>query len=160
METEALFASSEWVNAGGVFLLLTGVSFLILEFFLPSFGLFGFAGVSAILIGIVQLHQTGYIEEMPFSANGFIGLSLLGLVLSAFGGWYSWRLYKKKVSTGIEGMIGETAHVMEWSGTEGRVQIQGETWQAYADKELSLNKDDKAIVAKVDGLKIKIITNI
>jgi len=65
MEAEAILASSDWVIAGGVFLILIGVSFLIIEFFVPSFGLFGFAGVVAVLIGVIQLHQAGYIENLP-----------------------------------------------------------------------------------------------
>lgn len=157
METEAVLASEQWINAGGFFLLLVGVSFLILEFFLPSFGLFGFAGVAAILIGVVQLHQTGYIEDMPVSVESLMGIAVVGLALSGAGGWYSWKLYHKKVTTGIEGMVGESVQIVEWKGTKGRIHVQGETWQAYADRKLSFKKDDEAIVAKVDGLKIKII---
>ena len=47
METETVLNSAEWVNAGGLFLILIGISFLIAEFFIPSFGMFGFSGVSA-----------------------------------------------------------------------------------------------------------------
>ena len=163
METEAVIASvdlasSDWVSAGGLILMFVGASFLVLEFFLPSFGLFGFAGVASILIGIIQLHQTGYIERMPVSVETLIGLAIFGLILSGVGGWYSWKLYRRKLTTGIEGMVGEPAQVIEWQGTKGRVHIQGEDWQAYSNDPLSLQKDDKVIVAKIDGLKIKIIT--
>lgn len=158
MEAEAILASSEWVSAGGIFLLLIGVSFLIAEFFIPSFGLFGFAGVTAALIGVIQLHQTGYIEELPVSINVLIGGIFLGILLSALGGWYSWKLYKQKNTTGTESMIGETAHVLKWNKTTGRIQIQGEDWQAYSDSDLALKKDDEVIVSKIEDLKIKIIS--
>ena len=158
METEALLASSDWVSAGGLFLILIGISFLIAEFFIPSFGLFGFAGIAAVLIGIIQLHQTGYIEELPVSINVIITGIIIGVGLSAFGGWYSWKLYKQKNTTGAESMIGETAKILSWKGKEGRVHVQGEDWQAYSDDKLTLKKDDEVIVSKVDELKIKIIS--
>lgn len=160
METDAILASSEWVSAGGLILLLIGISLLVVEFFVPSFGLFGFAGVTSILIGVVQLHQTGHIENMPISVNALIIMAIIGILLSAAGGWYSWKLYQQKVTTGIEGMIGDTATVLKWKNQSGRVHVQGEDWQAYSDEKLTLQADDKVIVAKVDGLKIKIISNL
>lgn len=157
---EDILANSEWVSAGGLFLILIGISFLIAEFFIPSFGLFGFAGVAGVLIGIIQLHQTGYIENLPVDVNIIIGFISLGIALSALGGWYSWHLYKKKNTTGVESMIGEIARVLSWKDKEGRIHIQGEDWPAYSDEKLILKKDDKVHISKVDGLKIKIISNI
>lgn len=159
METEAILASSDWISAGGLLLLIIGVSFLILEFFVPSFGLFGFAGAASIIIGIVQLHQTGYIEEIPVNVNALITIAIVGIMLSGVGGWYTYKLYKKRVTTGIEAMIGETARVVEWKEKSGRILIEGETWQAYADTESTLKKDDKVLISKIEGLKIKITTN-
>ena len=159
METEAILQSQDWISAGGLWLVLIGISFLILEFFVPSFGLFGFAGVSSILIGVVQLHQTGYIEEMPISIEALIIISIIGLLLSAAGGIYSYKLYKKKATTGVEAMLGQTATIVDWKGTTGRIHILGETWQAYADKSYKLKKDDEVLVSKIEGLKIKIIVN-
>lgn len=157
---EDILTNSDWVSAGGLFLILIGITFLIAEFFIPSFGLFGFAGVAGVLIGIIQLHQTGYIENLPVDVNIIIGFITLGIMLSALGGWYSWHLYKKKNTTGTESMIGETARILTWKNTEGRIHIQGEDWQAYSDEKLTLKKDDTVHVAKIDGLKIKIISNI
>ncbi len=156
MEQEAILASQSWINAGGMILLTIGVCLLILEFFLPSFGLFGFSGAAAILIGVVQLHQTGYIEEMPISINALIILSLIGFALAALGGWYSFRLYQKKNTTGVEAMIGNEASILHWKGTKGKVHYEGEDWQAYSDEAYTLKRDDKVLISKIDGLRIKI----
>ncbi len=157
MENEVILNSADWINAGGLLLILIGISFFIVEFFLPSFGLFGFAGIAATIIGIIQLHQTGYIDDLPISINALIGLSMIGIALSALGGWYSYKLYKRKVTTGVEAMVGEHALVQVWQKKAGKVRIQGEDWQAYADEPLDLKKDDTVMIAKIDGLKIKII---
>lgn len=155
--TDSVLSSIEWINAGGIFLILTGVALLILEFAVPSFGLFGFAGVSAILIGVVQLHQTGYIEEMPVSASALSFLAGLGVLLSVLGGWYTYRLYKKRVTTGTEAMIGQEVTIINWRDNKGRVMIFGENWQAYSDENLTLSKNDIATISKVENLKIKLI---
>lgn len=157
METEALLASSDWVSAGGLLLIMIGISFLVMEFFLPAFGLFGFAGVSAILIGVVQLHQTGYIEKMPVSINALIVIAIFGLILSALGGFYTWKVYRKKITTGVEAMLGQKAVIVDWNEDKGHIFIQGENWQAYSDKKILLKKDDVVLVSKIDGLKIKIV---
>lgn len=157
METEAILSSSEWISAGGILLVLVGISFLVLEFFLPSFGLFGFAGVASILIGIVQLHQSGHIEKMPISVDALIVIAIIGIFLSIAGGWYSWKLYRKRMTTGTESMIGETARVTSWKDKTGHIMIQGESWQAYSDNTLSLKKNDEVIISMINGLKIKVI---
>ncbi len=90
--------------------------------------------------------------------NVIIGGIVIGVILSALGGWYSWMLYKKKNTTGVEAMLGQTARILEWKDTEGRIHIQGEDWQAYSDGTLALKKDDEVIISKVDDLKIKIIS--
>ncbi len=140
MENEAIFASTDWINAGGIALILLGIGMVITEIFLPAFGLFGFAGAAAILIGIVQLHQTGYIEEMPVSAGWLIGAAIVGFMLSILGGIYSWYLYKKRQTTGVEAMIGEPAKILDWDETSGQVFVQGENWQAISDVKINLNK--------------------
>lgn len=159
METEAILTSADWVNAGGLYLILIGVALLVAEFFIPSFGLLGFAGVTAGLIGVIQLYQTGYIKDLPVSMSVMITMICIGVALSILGGWYSWHLYRKKNTTGTESMVGETARVIKWKDQEGRIHIQGEDWQAYSDQKLDLKKDDVVVVAKVKNLKIKIISN-
>ena len=157
METDALLASSDWVSAGGIALIMIGISFFILEIFLPSFGLFGFAGAAAILIGVVQLHQTGYIDEMPISIEAIIALSILFLILAILGGIYSYKLFKRKMTTGIEGMIGDTAKIIDWNDTIGHIFVQGENWQAYSEEKFKFKKGDEVFVSKVEKLKVKII---
>jgi len=157
MEADAVLASSEWVSAGGIALVLIGLAFFILEIFLPSFGLFGFAGAAAVLIGVIQLHQTGYIEDLPISIEAIIALALLFLLLSIIGGVIAFKMFKKQMTTGIEGMVGDTARIIDWDGTTGHVFVQGENWQAYSDEPNKLKKNDQVFVSKVEKLKVKII---
>jgi membrane-bound serine protease (ClpP class) len=157
MENEVANAGLTWVNAGGVALLAIGFGLLFAEIFVPSFGLFGLAGIAAVLIGLANLQYTGYLSDFPLSPEALIGIAIIFIILSTIGGWYFYKLYKKRNTTGLEGMVGATARVLSWDGTKGRVFVQGENWTAYADETLKLEKDDEVVVAKAEELKIKII---
>ncbi len=156
MEEEIILAGDQWINAGGFILIAIGIAILFFELFLPSFGLFGFAGATAILIGIIQLHLTGYIEEMPISLTALIIMAVIGFILAGTGGYFSFKLYQKQNVTGVEAMIGAEATVIYWKDKEGKIRIMGEEWQAYSDDKHLLIKGDIVLVSKVDGLKIKI----
>lgn len=156
MEAEAILSSPDWINAAGILLLLMGAGLLTLEFFLPTFGLFGFAGVAALLIGTVVLYQTGYIDTLFVDPGWLIGMAVMGLCLSAAGGWYTYKLYRKQLTTGPESLVGETAIIVEWAGKTGLVRVQGEIWQAYSDSALIIRKDDPVLISKTDNLKLKV----
>jgi len=108
------------------------------------------------LVGIIQLHQTGYIEHLPISVNALVIMALIVFALAAVGGYFTFKLYQKRNTTGVEAMLGEAATIISWSSKKGRVSIDGEQWQAYADDTYDLRSGDKVLVSKIDGLKIKI----
>lgn len=157
MEEEAILASQAWINAGGLILLVVGLSLLVCEFFLPSYGLFGFAGATSIVIGVIQLHQTGYIEELPVNTRTLSTMAGIGLLLTFFGAKQTLKLYRKNNTTGAEAMIGKQAWILNWRGKKGRIRVMGEDWQAYSEEEYKLKGGDQVMVSKIDGLKIKVI---
>jgi membrane-bound serine protease (ClpP class) len=156
MEMDAVLASEEWIKWGGYTLITLGVTLLIIEFFVPSFGLFGFAGVASAVIGVVQLHQTGKIDYLPISTETLTVIAFIGAGLSVAGGLYSFKLLSKKVTTGTEAMIGKSASVLEWEETEGRVHIMGEDWQAFSDEPMEIQKEQIVKIIDVQNLKLKI----
>lgn len=157
MEEGIILAGDQWISAGGFILIILGISIVLVEFFMPSFGLFGFAGATAIIIGIIQLYLTGYITEMPVSLEVLIAMAVIGVLLASAGGYLTFRLYQKQAVTGVEAMIGAEARIIGWHEKQGRVRIMGESWQAYSDSAYSLKRGDTVLVSKVDGLKIKIV---
>lgn len=156
MENEAFFSGMEWIVAGGYALIMIGIAFLILEFFLPSFGVFGFSGAASILIGVVQLYQAGRIDEMPISPTMLVIFAVIGSILAFIGGLYGYFVNQQKNTTGVEAMVGTTARVLTWKSKTGRVNIHGEDWQAYSDKAITLKQNDIVTVLEINDLKIKI----
>jgi membrane-bound serine protease (ClpP class) len=65
--------------------------------------------------------------------------------------WFWIRFLRRyRVTTGVEGLIGETAEVIARCDPEGRVRIRGEIWNARSA--IALEPGDRARIAAVDGL--------
>lgn len=139
------------INYAGLALIVLGISFMIAEAFVPSFGALGIGGVIAFVVGSIIL-----MDEEGMS----ISLSLIGgtaLVSASFFLWVMSRLYtisRKKVVTGAEELIGIIGEAMEDFTGEGRVWVHGESWRASAPG--SVKKGRKIQVTAIDGLQLKV----
>jgi membrane-bound serine protease (ClpP class) len=59
-------------------------------------------------------------------------------------------LRRYRVTTGVEGLVGERAEVIARCAPDGRVRIRGEIWNARCDEPLEIG--DRARVTAVEGL--------
>jgi len=119
------------VSFAGVALILLGIAFMIAEAFLPSFGVVGFGGIVAFVVGTLILIDT--------DAPGFgIPLALIGTlaVLSALLiGWVLGMAFKARqraLVSGDAGLVGSlvtVTQVMAGNPFRGVVLAQGEEWQ-------------------------------
>jgi membrane-bound serine protease (ClpP class) len=119
------------VSFAGVALILLGIAFMIAEAFLPSFGVVGFGGIVAFVVGAVILIDT--------DAPGFgIPLALIGTlaVLSALliGGVLGMAIKARRraLVSGDAGLVGSLVTVTQVMADNpfcGSVQAQGEQWQ-------------------------------
>ena len=120
------------VSFAGVALILLGIAFMIAEAFLPSFGVVGFGGIVAFVVGALILIDT--------DAPGFgIPLALIGTLalLSALliGGVLGMALKARRraLVSGDAGLVGSlvtVTQVMPDNPFYGLVLAQGEQWQA------------------------------
>jgi len=139
------------INYAGLALIILGVTFLIAEAFVPSFGALGIGGIIAFVVGSVILLDE---ETMRIS------LLLIGstaLVSAGFLLWIMSRLFtmrRKKVITGAEEMIGINGEAMEDFSDMGRVWVHGESWQAQSSA--PVKKGQKIQVTAKEGLLLKI----
>ncbi|WDY57841.1 NfeD family protein [Pseudomonas sp. PSKL.D1] len=126
------------VSFAGVALILLGLAFMVAEAFLPSFGVVGFGGVVAFVVGAVILIDT--------DAPGFgIPLPLIGTlaVLSALliGGVLGMAIKARQrvLVSGDAGLVGSlvtVTHVTSEDPFRGSVQAQGEQWQVHSSTPL------------------------
>jgi len=144
------------INAAGMALMILGMVFMIAEAFIPSFGVMGLGGVAAFIVGATIMFDTGSMPGLAPDWSVIWGIGFCGLLIVGITAFVTAKVYKQKVSTGPESMIGSKAHVVEWNGNRGRIRVQGEIWSAFSDDMLALKKDDEVLVSKVEGLEIKI----
>jgi len=119
------------VSFAGVTLILLGITFMIAEAFLPSFGVVGFGGIVAFVVGALILIDT--------DAPGFgIPLALIGTLalLSALliGGVLGMALKARQraLVSGDAGLVGSLVTVTQVMASDpfcGVVLAQGEQWQ-------------------------------
>ena len=117
------------INYAGLALIILGMILLIAEAFLPSFGVLGFGGVVAFVIGSVMLIDTDVpgLGVSPYLMGAVALLAGGGVLLIATK---MYQLRRTPVRTGSEEMVGCRGKVIDWSGERGEVRVQGEVWQA------------------------------
>lgn len=144
------------INAAGIALLLLGIGFMIAEAFIPSFGIIGFGGVVAFLIGATIMFDTQSMPGLVLDWGVIAGVGIFGILVVALIVYLTARVYKQKISTGTESMIDELAEVIEWKDKSGRVRIHGEIWHAESDTPLKVKQGDDVTISSVEHLKLKV----
>ncbi len=137
------------ITFAGVFLILLGVVFFILELKIISHGVLGVAGIISIVIGSVML------IDLPRSIFAISWKSIIAVAILSgifFFGVLSYAIKAQllKVRTGKEGLIGETGVALTDVFKDGKIAVHGEIWNARSDEQIS--KGEKVIVAGVEGL--------
>jgi membrane-bound serine protease (ClpP class) len=139
------------INYAGLALIVLGITFLVAEAFVPSFGALGIGGLIAFVVGSVIL-----LDEEGMRISLFL-IGSTAFVSAGFILWVMSRLFtmrRKKVITGAEEMIGITGEAMEDFTEQGRVWVHGESWQAKSSA--PVKKGQKIQVTAKEGLLLKI----
>lgn len=141
------------VNHAGLGLLLLGIAFMVAEAFVPSFGILGFGGIVAFVVGATMLFDT---DTPAFTLSIWVigSATAVTAVLLLIVVAYIVKTARRPVVTGLDQMIGSTGEVDDWSGHEGHVLVGGERWRATAER--SFSPGAKVKVVQVDGLVVKV----
>ena len=150
----SLFALSllpiDWAGAG---LLFVGVALLALEAKFTTHGVLALGGVTAIALGGILLVnspvpqmrvQTGVAIGV---AVGFGAVSLLLVELVV-------RARRHRVTTGAQGLVGESGTALTALGLRGTVLVHGERWAARAAAPIAAGAAVR--VRGVDGLTLEV----
>lgn len=141
------------ISYAGLGLILLGISFMVAEAFLPSFGALGIGGVTAFVVGSIILMDTdveGYTIAWPLiavvaavSAAFFIGVMFMAL-----------KARRRRVVSGKEEMIGAIGEALENFKGAGRVRVHSEEWQARSES--PLKRGQKVKVIAIEGLMLTV----
>ena len=151
----ALFAfSSLPVNYVGVLLILLAVVLFILEVKVISYGMLSVGGIIAMAFGSLMLIDSSepYLQISRAVIAATVTVSA-GFFLLATG--MVIRTQRRPVTSGKEGMIGETGEAIDPINGKGMVFVHGEYWQACSDQPIPAGTGIE-IVQVLDGLKLKV----
>ena len=140
----------------GLILIVLAFILIVAEAHVPSFGILGILGIVSLLAGGNIIVEQGGLFGIPIGWDVFIGLAV-ALALPLFiASYVVAKNLKKKPVSGIEGMIGHDAKIVEWDGKSGRVHIQGELWAAHSEFEHSFSVGDSVTVSAVRDMSLRI----
>ena len=137
------------VNYAGLALVVLGVGMMIAEFFFPTFGSLGLGGLIAFVVGSLILFDND-VPGMNIALPLIAAVATVGGLVIVGIAYVAARALRRPVVTGVQGMVGDRAEVIQPFSGVGRVRYRGELWKAHSDVELQPGQ--MARIIKVDGL--------
>ena len=137
------------VNYAGLALVVLGVGMIIAEFFFPTFGSLGLGGLIAFVVGSLILFDTD-VPGMNIALPLIAAIATVGGLIVVGIAYIAARSQRRPVVTGVQGMIGDNAEVLQDFTGSGRVRYRGELWNAHSDT--GLHAGQMARIVKVEGL--------
>ena len=127
------------INYVGLGLILLGVTLMVAEAFLPSFGALGLGGVVAFVLGSVMLIDTdlpGYGVSWALIVPTAIVTAFLSLIVSGM----AIRERTERIVTGDEELVGAEGETLDNSETEGWARVHGEQWKVRSRAPITRGK--------------------
>ena len=141
------------VNYAGLTLMLIGIVLIIAEAMVPSFGILGFGGIVAFLMGGLMLFDTDsgafQIGWPVLGATVFVMAIVIIVTIRL-----ALKMRKQGVTTGIDVLIGREGEVLIDFKKKGQVRIGGEIWAARST--VDVKQGDSVRVLAVDGLMLEV----
>jgi len=141
------------VNYAGVFLVLLGMIFLVLEITVTSYGILAIGGVISMILGAILLMN----EEFPFYQISWtvilpmitISVAFTFLVLK-----FGVKALRERTSTGSEGMVGQRGLAKTNLTPKGKIFIHGELWEGMSEEPVEAGHPIE--VTHIEGLTLHV----
>jgi membrane-bound ClpP family serine protease len=108
-----------------------------------------------IIIGQVILILRIFHVKIPLPEAILLGLAFVALIFITYK--FLAPAYRRRITTGAEGLIGRKGRVVEPLAPEGVVQIEDEYWKAKA-VDGNVNAGETVEIVELDGLLLKVKT--
>ncbi|WP_114326686.1 NfeD family protein [Candidatus Colwellia aromaticivorans] len=141
------------VNFVGVGLVILGITLLVVESLVPSFGVFGIGGVAAFVIGSIFLFNTE-LDHFKVSLPLIAAIAFISTLFIVFALGFIWRTRKNKIVSGQEEIINAWVTVSDDFTGNGYVMFNGERWAANSIQ--PVKKGQKIKVKSIKGLTLNL----
>ncbi len=141
------------INTAGLMLIILALVLFMIEIKVTSYGLLTVGGIASMSLGGMMLIDSSN-TALQVSKSIIFSVALsLGLLL-ALVGYLVARTYRRQVSTGAEGMIGEIGEARSEINLTGSVFACGELWQATSVE--PIEKGAQVVVEKIEGIRLQV----
>jgi membrane-bound serine protease (ClpP class) len=151
----AVFAADTVVvlvpNPIGIWLIIFGVTFLIVEAALPNYGVVGLGGIVMFVIGAIILNNTDV--PMPL----MIGLGFISALLLIFLLFRALKTRPRRTVSGDAGLLGSVTPIIRLQAGDvhgGWIFLQGESWRVVSATPLQLGQNVRVVARK--GLLLRV----
>jgi len=141
------------IRFAAVVLIFASFVLFALEAKFATHGVLAIGGISMLVIGALLLVDAP-IPEMRVKLATALAVSVPLGGITVFLMTVALRARRNKVTTGVEGLIGEVAIAQTPLAPAGKVFVHGEIWDAVATANVSAG--EKVVVHDVDGLQLKV----
>ena len=142
------------INYAGLALIIFSILLFLLEIKIVSHGLLAIGGIISLLLGSMMLiKSTSSLEVVRISKAVIFSATIVTALFFLFVVGLGIKAQRRKVVTGKEGLIGETAEVIEILAPLGIVKVQGELWSAESLAG-TINNGEKVIIKEMKDLKL------
>ncbi|MEJ2054455.1 MAG: NfeD family protein, partial [Calditrichaceae bacterium] len=146
------------VNYAGLLLIVFAIILFLLEIKVPSFGLLTIGGIISMITGSIMLYDSQF-AFFHIAWQVIVIVVTVTVLFFVFAIGMAVRTYRKKPTTGDQGMIGEIGKVYKKIDKEGTVIIHGEYWKAVSDSSIMEGQkvkvvecDHKHLIIKVEAI--------
>jgi len=142
------------INYAGLALIIFGIILFLLEIKIMSHGMLAIGGAVSTFLGSIMLIRTSSVLEfVEISWSVILASVIISIFFFVVIIGLGVKAQRRKPTTGVEGLIGESGDVIETLKIEGVVRVHGELWNA---KSLSgtIEKGSRIRVVKINGLKL------
>ena len=142
------------INYAGLALIIFAIILFLLEIKIVSHGLLAIGGVISLFLGSMMLIKSNSSLEMVKISRGvIIGATIVSALFFVFVVGFGIRAQRRKVVTGIEGLVGNIGEVIESLSPLGIVRVQGEIWNAESIAG-TIDKGEKVRIIEMKNLKL------
>jgi membrane-bound serine protease (ClpP class) len=140
------------IDYTGAALIALGMAFLIADLLVQSIVL-GMGGLAALVIGSTMLIDT----ELPGYGIDWRVITMLATTTATFFMIVlaiAIKARQRPVVSGRDFLVGSRGQIIDWSGSAGRVRIDGESWQAWGCS--GLHSGQRIRVTGIEGLTLSV----
>jgi len=142
------------INYAGLALIIFAVILFLLEIKIVSHGLLAIGGVISLLLGSMMLIKSNSsLEMVNISRSVIISATVVSALFFLFVIGFGIRAQRRKVVTGMEGLVGTEGEALESLSPKGTVKVQGEIWNAESLSG-NIDKGEKVIIKEMKNLKL------